>query len=413
MQKLQKQALMENVWITLKNLDRYKTQSDAYYSAKIQESTAKVFKAEKTDLTTSDNIIIQNYFETNPLPIPRTGDIFVVETIVDNTLFEMSSYCYMKEEWVAITGNVDADKVILRDNIICAGNYERIGNVTKGINETKVLEVKGKSQADLNQMIFTEKLQPTQIVQPSISGFTLTGAKTVEAGTRITSVNFGTAKLSSGSYQYGPPTGVIAQTWKVDRITNVEEMNVKVADSNSGTDNNNGSGFIIGDQGGENVVSSLKYTVTATHNEGTVAWDNLKGESNPQKKIEAGSKQSTTSAYTCYRNYFYGATAEKPTIDSSYIRTLSKSNKAYSKGEITLTVNPGSQRVVVACVASAVGVIKVINTSALNADITGTFKKQTVSVEGADGYTPKDYNVWIFEPAVAFGQQAILKVTLG
>lgn len=402
----------ERVWITLRNLDRFKTQFEAYIGESLNKKY-KLFKAEKSDLNSSDTSIIQRYFEEHANISPRQGDIFVIETIVDATLYEMSSYCYFADNWEAITGNVDADKVIIREDIICAGDYTQIGNIKKGINETKKLNTKGKSQADFNKMICTAKLQPTNITQPSISGFNLTGAKSVEAGTKLSSVNFGTAKLSPGSYQYGPETGVVAQSWKIDRVTNVSEMNIKVSDTNSGTDNNNGKGFIIGDQGGENVVANLKYTVTATHNEGVIAHDNLGEESNPQKKIDAGSKQFTTNAYTCHRNYFYGATSDKPIVDSLYIRTLTSSNKAYSKGEITLTVPAGSQRVAIACIASAVGVTKVINTSALNANVTSTFSKQTIKVDGADGYTSVDYNVWIFEPAEAYSQQAILKVTLG
>ena len=56
---------------------------------------------------------------------------------------------------------------------------------------------------------------------------------------------------------------------------------------------------------------------------------------------------------------------------------------------------------------------KVINETAMNADVTSTFTKSTVSVEGANGYSAKDYNVWVFEPAVAYGNAAVLKVTLG
>lgn len=67
----------------------------------------------------------------------------------------------------------------------------------------------------------------------------------------------------------------------------------------------------------------------------------------------------------------------------------------------------------IACIATAKGVTKVINETAMNADVTSTFVKSTVPVEGANGYAAKDYNVWVFEPAVAYGNAAVLKVTLG
>ena len=56
---------------------------------------------------------------------------------------------------------------------------------------------------------------------------------------------------------------------------------------------------------------------------------------------------------------------------------------------------------------------KVINETALNADVTDTFIKKTVAVEGANGYTAKDYNVWVLEQAVPYENAAVLKVTLG
>ena len=56
---------------------------------------------------------------------------------------------------------------------------------------------------------------------------------------------------------------------------------------------------------------------------------------------------------------------------------------------------------------------KVINESAMNADVTTTFTKSVVAVEGANGYTAQDYNVWVFEPAVPYENAATLKVTLG
>lgn len=108
-----------------------------------------------------------------------------------------------------------------------------------------------------------------------------------------------------------------------------------------------------------------------------------------------------------------GTSTGKPALDSAAIRALGKTGKAYAAGTLTLNVPAGTQRVVIACIATAKGVTKVINETAMNADVTSTFVKSTVPVEGANGYTAKDYNVWVFEPAVAYGNAAVLKVTLG
>lgn len=237
-----------------------------------------------------------------------------------------------------------------------------------------------------------------------------------EAGTKIATANYTAATLSPGTYQYGPATGVTASNWKVERITDQGTEQVasqEAASLSGGSDDNGGAGFVIGDAGGENAVSSLKYRVTATHGKGVTAKDNLGSDSAPVIAIAAGTKSRETAAYTPYRNYFYGATPAKPALDSAYVRGLTKSNKAYAAGTITINVAAGTQRVCIACITGKAGVKKVVNETAMNADVTGTFVKSTVSVEGANSYAPKDYNVWVFEPAVPYENAATLKVTLG
>lgn len=374
-----------------------------------------VYAATKADLSTSDDSVISGYFAQNTDVKPKKGDVFVVTTTVDGSTYEQSAYFYDGSAWAAMTGSVDADKVILRDNITLAGGYTQVGNLTKSQNGTSIFSTKGKSVMDALTEIFSKRLQPSITAQPSIGTFTLTGAGAVEAGTKVAAAAYSGASLNAGSYQYGPATGVTATNWKVERITNEATTQVTTADAASltaGSDSNDGAGFVIGDAGGD-AVASLKYKATATHGAGVTAKDNLGSDSNPAVAIAAGTKSKETFAYTPFRNYFYGATAEKPTLNSDYIRSLTKSGKAYAAGTLTINVPVGAQRVAIACIATAKGVTKVINETAMNADVTSTFTKSTVSVEGANGYSAKDYNVWVFEPAVAYGNAAVLKVTLG
>lgn len=374
-----------------------------------------VYAATKADLSTSDDSVISGYFAQNTDVKPKKGDVFVVTTTVDGSTYEQSAYFYDGSAWVAMTGSVDADKVILRENITLAGGYTQVGNLTKSQNGTATFQTKGKSVADILTEIFSKRLQPTITAQPSVTGFALNGAKAVEAGTQVAAASYGTAELNPGSYKYGPDTAVVASGWKVERITDkatAEVANAETASLAAGSDNNGGAGFVIGDAGGD-AVASLKYKATATHGAGVTAKDNLGSDSNPAVAIAAGTKSKETAAYTPFRNYFYGATAEKPTLNSDYIRSLTKSGKAYAAGTLTINVPVGAQRVAIACIATAKGVTKVINETAMNADVTSTFVKSTVPVEGANGYSAKTYNVWIFEPAVAYGNAAVLKVTLG
>ena len=378
-----------------------------------------VYGGTKTDLAASDGSVIEAYFTAHTDVTPKKGDVFVVTTIVGGKEYERSAYHYNGESWEAMTGCVDADKVIMREDLVLAGDYTQIGNWTKSASGTVTKETNGKSVAAMFKDMTSKTLQPTITAQPSVNGFGLSGAGAVEAGTQVGTASYLAATLNPGSYKFGPKsgTGVVASNWKVERITDKATTQVASVDAASlaaGSDNNGGAGFVIGDAGGDNAVASLKYRVTATHGAGVQAEDNLGGASNPAVAIAAGTKTKDTAAYTPYRNYFYGATADKPTLDSAYIRGLTKSNKAYAAGTITINVAAGTQRIAIACISGKTGVKKVINETAMNADVTSTFTKQTaVAVEGANGYTAKDYNVWVYEPAKPYENACVLKVTLG
>lgn len=401
---------------TTVSLDGYVTDDDLAEALNGVDGGA-VFTATKTDLAASDESIISAYFSGVGATVElKAGDMFVVVTTVDEVTYEVSTYRYDGENWVSITGNVDADKVILQDNITMAGNYTQFGNLTKNADGTATLNSKGKSVLGVLTEILSKRLQPGTPTQPSISGFNLSGAKAVEAGTSMAQASYTAGTLNPGSYQYGPETGVTASNWVVQRITNdgnEQIASVDAASLDAGTDNNGGAGFIIGDQGGENVVSSLRYKAIATHGAGVTADDNLGDDSSPAVSIAAGTKEKTTSAYTPFRNVFYGASTTKPTLDSAAIRALTPTGKAYAAGTLTINVPAGAQRVAIACIAGKPGVTKVINETAMNADVTSTFVQSSVNVEGAEGYTAVAYNVWVFEPAVPYENAATLKVTLG
>lgn len=406
----------ESKLVNLQSLKETAERIKTEYRSELEKAGAgSVYEAVKDDLETADAEVIQSAVSTQEIT-PKKGDVFIITTTVDETSYEQSAYIYDGEKWVAVTGRVDAEKVILRDDITMAGNYTQVGNLTKAQNGTGTLSAKGRSVAQVLTDIFSKRLQPTVTAQPSVSGFALSGAGAVEAGTKVAKASYGAATLSPGSYTYGPATGVTATKWVVQRVTNSGNKDVATVDAASlvaGTDDNGGSGFVIGDAGGENAVSSLKYKVTATHGAGVTANDNLGAPSEPPIAVAAGTKSKETSAYTPYRNYFYGATADKPALDSAYIRGLTKSGKAYAAGSVTVQVAPGTQRVCIACIDGKTGVKKVVNQTAMNADVTETFIKTTVAVEGAESYTAKDYNVWTYEPAKPYESAATLVVTLG
>lgn len=308
----------------------------------------------------------------------NAGDTGVVKTqIADTGKYTYTAYVYDGEKWAAMDGNYDAENVYFTNDITLAGNYTTVGNVTKAQNGTGVLSAKGKSVKDVMMEIFTKKLQPTITAQLSVN-LTFNEAKSYEVGTKVTPKY--TASLNAGSYTYGPATGVTATGWSVTDGTATKTTSTGSFDELTVADSMN-----------------YKLTATATHTEGAVAKDNLGNDSDPVKKIAAGSKSKTSEAITGYRNSFYGTkTTKDGTVDSAYIRSLTKSNAAYSNGsKFTITIPVGAVRVVFAYPSTLQDVTSVNDVNGLGAQVKSTFTKSTVNVEGANGYTAKEYKVYM------------------
>lgn len=245
--------------------------------------------------------------------------------------------------------------------------------------------------------IFTKKLQPTEHVQqPSVS-LTFNGAnKSYEVGTKV--IPEYTASLNPGSYPYGPATGVTATGWSVTDGTATKTTATGSFDELT-------------------VVDNMKYklTATATHTEGAIAKDNLGNDSDPVVKIAAGSKSNASGVITGYRNSFYGTkTTTVGTVDSAYIRSLtSTSKKEYSNGStFSISIPVGAIRVIFAYPATLHDVTSVNDVNGLGAQVKSAFTKSTVNVEGANGYTAKEYKVYVTDFAEAVKTANTYNVTI-
>lgn len=109
-----------------------------------------VYAGTKEDLSASDDSVIAAYFKAHTDVAVKKGDVFVVTTTVGNSTYEKSAYFYDGKAWVAMSGNVDADKVILRENITLAGGYTQVGDLTndqKFQTETQVSTAISKAVA--------------------------------------------------------------------------------------------------------------------------------------------------------------------------------------------------------------------------------------------------------------------------
>lgn len=309
---------------------------------------------------------------------PAQGDMAIVERAVTpgSKANSHTAYAYDGEKWCAMDGNYNAKNVYFDSDFTYTNAIGAIGAPSGGSGK---LAASGKSVEEFMASILAKEANP-ETTQPVASvTVTIPGGSTFEIGTHK-NVTY-SASLSAGSYTYGPPTGVVAGT---------------VTASFDGQTKTGATGTF------DNVVANgtKRLTVSITHNEGTVPKTNL-GNPYADGKIAAGTKEATADqTLVGVRHMFYGVVkTDGFVLDSANIRSL-KHEAASKKTIATFTAGEGAKKVVVAC-PSGYNVSKVTLPSAMGADATKDFVKQTntVNVEGAEGFTAVPYNVWVFEPA--------------
>lgn len=341
----------------------------------IAQHRDSLYKYTRTDASQSDSDAIAAALGESTAV---QGDIVVITTTVDGDTYEQSAFMYDGNQWAAMTGKVDADKVILQNDITMAGNYTQVGNLTKAQTGTATFATKGMSVSAALTEIFSKRLQPGTPTAPAVS-ITFGQAKAYEVGTTVKPTY--SATLSAGSYTYGPATGITAKTWEIS----------DTAGHTATTASGSFDDVVVAD--------GINYTITAkaTYDAGAVALDNLGSVSNPEVKIAAGSATKTSGAVTGYRNTFYGTVTEKADVTSTIIRGLSgKSNAAFSNGKsFTVNIPVGAVRVIFAYPATLRDVSSVKDVNGLNAEIKSAFTKSEVTVAGANSYAGIAYKVYV------------------
>lgn len=332
---------------------------------------------------TSDSLDIDTLtVDLNPNP----GDVLIVTSTANNI---KSAYAYDENGWVACDGNVDATKVILKDNITLAGDYTQVGNLIKTKTGTATFSTAGKSVAAALTEIFSKRLQPGNPTNPAVT-LTFNEAKAYEVGTKVTPTY--SASLSAGSYTYGPATGITATAWDIDATNKGAAVASKTTASGS---------F---DQITVELDTSYKIKATATHGAGAVAKDNLGDPSNPVKQIAAGSKSKEVGSITGFRSIFYGwksgssALANPEAITSAQVRAL---GNAATTTKVTSFSCDKMKQMFFAFPAGTVTDVMVAN--ATNGAPQTVYKKTGVMVEGANGYQAIAYDVFYVDNAAADG----------
>lgn len=308
----------------------------------------------------------------------QQGDMGVVVSAIDGAEGSKKSYtAYVYDEgaWKAMDGNYDAGNVYFGKDITYTVG---IGTLAKP-SGSATFNAKGKSLEQVLSSLMAKEANPSK-VEPAVSFSSGSNPGTYEVGTKK-NLSYSVA-LSAGSYTYGPPTGITAQSWSV------------VCD---GVTKTTATGTF------ENVVAEAtakKIVATAEYGDGAVPVTNL-GNAYPAGKIVAGSKSANSGEYKGVRHMFWGPMTDAGmALNSANIRALAH-NKASGTGVLaTFGAGAGAKKVVVA-VPAGHKITKVLMPSALNADVTALFVKQGTQsqVEGANAYTAAAYDVYVYQPA--------------
>ena len=308
----------------------------------------------------------------------QQGDMGVVVSAIDGAEGSKKSYtAYVYDEgaWKAMDGNYDAGNVYFGKDITYTVG---IGTLAKP-SGSATFNAKGKSLEQVLSSLMAKEANPSK-VEPAVSFSSGSNPGTYEVGTKK-NLSYSVA-LSAGSYTYGPPTGITAQSWSV------------VCD---GVTKTTATGTF------ENVVAEAtakKIVATAEYGDGAVPVTNL-GNAYPAGKIVAGSKSANSDEYKGVRHMFWGPMTDAGmALNSANIRALAH-NKASGTGVLaTFGAGAGAKKVVVAVPAGR-KITKVLMPSALNADVTALFVKQGTQsqVEGANAYAAAAYDVYVYQPA--------------
>lgn len=358
----------------------------------------------------------------------QNGDVAIVKAEISEGKYSYTSYVYdvaldvegedSTHGWSAMDGNYSASNVFLKKGITLSGDYGQDSRKDKitSIGNYRIGDTiaAGTSLESVFMNMLSKRLQPSATPTAPAASISLyidgstkkVAAGAVEVGTTINP--YYSASLSAGSYTYGPATGVAATSYSVTSTgrKTVDGATADTAEDSATASSGAFDSFIVDDD------TNYKVSVSIPHNEGVPAVDNLGDPANPEVKIAAGTKTATSGAVSGYRAWFCGykngtnALADATAITGEQVRALG--NAANGSWKSSMDVSQMKQMFFAAPAGKGYKpVIKDASTTAPQT-VQGPI---TVSVEGKDGFTAIDYDVWYVANASAASGSATLNIT--
>ena len=345
------------------------------------------------------------------------GDFGIVKTQIANAKNSHTAFIYTENGWAALDGNYDANNVYFDEDLLVT---TKIGTIQTLTNGQAILPAKGKTLKQVFSSLIAEKKNPTATLPYGTVELTNfeNGNYIVEVGEVITPTWKTT--FNSGSYSYGPATGVTPTQAKV-YLSSDPSVSYTI---NAGEMNNKTGS-----------LSAIRMEDTSTKHYAKVDYGWTQGTTNPVNNfgeiytnvsnnlpIQAASGKTDTSTYYIqgYRKAFYGSRISPIELNSHNIRSLADNSNS-SNTSFTMSIDQGATQVVIAVPSGRI-VKKVADNGAFGQDILEAFDKytgsSTINVGGADAtssnigsYSTK-YNVYVYNPSTPLGSNTYT-VTLG
>ena len=335
----------------------------------------------------------------------KEGDIAIVKSSIgdSSSLTEKTAYIYDGKNWLALDGNYNAENVYFDQDLIYTAD---IGVLTLGNAGYKTIESTGKSLKDVMETILKKTIEPTIKRYPDVSltASCANSGASLEIGSLITSVSYTGSLSEDGDYETNgkeTASGITPSdlSWEVTLGDDAATKKTTASDSytteikiNSTTENK--------------VYATVKATVTLSLDNVVTPTNNL-GEENSDVKIKGFDASGTTTKTltaevkaTGYRNtWYYVGTDYTSTLNSAFFRTKKEGLKAMNKSTTsfgTVTIPGGTKRVAFAVLGDKT-LRSVIDVDGQNLDVKANFTKETVKIEGANGFTADNYTVFHFE----------------
>lgn len=239
-----------------------------------------------------------------------------------------------------------------------------------------------------------------------------TDTGTNEIGSKITAIKWSTT-IDCGSYAGNDGTGTYGTSGGTTNASGLDaddfvwsvsnETDTQTSTADSGKFSFTSDKAIQIDSTSKKTYALFNGSVTLNPADAYTPKDNI-GNSYADGRIAGFDKDGTTTLNftdiavqaTGYRDtWYYVGTDYTTTIDSNFIRAAT-SKKANTTSFGTVTIPAGTKRVMFAVLGDKT-LKSVIDVDGQGLDVKANFTKETIAVNGANGYTAANYSVFHFE----------------